>query len=461
MPFSDMREFLARLQEEGELGTVRKEVDPKYELGALCKTAHERGRKALLFERVRGCSMPVVTELLATFKRIALALETDEGDLFSEVVERTKQSVMPTVVSDGPCKEVILKGKDVDLRKVPWITWNKTETAPYITAGLVIVKDPEYGRNVGVYRMMYASPNKTFLRLSPGHHGYEYYKRAELRGEKKLEVAVALGTDPTVFLASQFVPGIDVDEFTIAGALRKKPVELVRCETVDIEVPATAEIVLEGSMSIPPDIGEEGPYGEFCGYSVGTVMKERLWNIQCLTMRKDPLYHGFYLCKGINEEGVIKSITTSVQIYNELKPGHPAIKRVYCSEAGIGIFHCYIQIDERLKRPGMVNNILASSVGVKGSRVKHVFVFDDDIDIASPEEVEWAIATRVQADKDIFIIPNTFGLRLDPSASHEGVTAKLFVDATKGKDFRSEGLALPPEDVWDRVKKNWDSYFTD
>jgi len=459
MPFSDMREFLARLQEEGELGTVRKEVDPKYELGALCKTAHERGRKALLFERVRGCSMPVVTELLATFKRIALALETDEGDLFSEVVERTKQSVTPTVVSDGPCKEVILKGKDVDLRKVPWITWNKTETAPYITAGLVIVKDPEYGRNVGVYRMMYASPNKTFLRLSPGHHGYEYYKRAELRGEKKLEVAVALGTDPTVFLASQFVPGIDVDEFTIAGALRKKPVELVRCETVDIEVPATAEIVLEGSMSIPPDIGEEGPYGEFCGYSVGTVSKERLWNIQCLTMRKDSLYHGFYLCKGINEEGVIKSITTSVQIYNELKPGHPAIKRVYCSEAGIGIFHCYIQIDERLKRPGMVNNILASSVGVKGSRVKHVFVFDDDIDITSPEEVEWAIATRVQADKDIFIIPNSFGLRLDPSATADGVTAKMFVDATKSKDFRSEGLALPPSDVWERVKKDWDSYF--
>ena len=459
MPYSDMREFLARLQEEGELGTVRKEVDPKYELGALCKTAHERGRKALLFERVRGCSMPVVTELLATFKRIALALETDEGDLFSEVVERTKQSVTPTVVSDGPCKEVILKGKDVDLRKVPWITWNKTETAPYITAGLVIVKDPEYGRNVGVYRMMYASPNKTFLRLSPGHHGYEYYKRAELRGEKKLEVAVALGTDPTVFLASQFVPGIDIDEFTIAGALRKKPVELVRCETVDIEVPATAEIVLEGSMSIPPDIGEEGPYGEFCGYSVGTVSKERLWNIQCLTMRKDSLYHGFYLCKGINEEGVIKSITTSVQIYNELKPGHPAIKRVYCSEAGIGIFHCYIQIDERLKRPGMVNNILASSVGVKGSRVKHVFVFDDDIDITSPEEVEWAIATRVQADKDIFIIPNTFGLRLDPSATAEGVTAKLFVDATKSKDFRSEGLALPPDEIWQQVRKNWDSYF--
>jgi UbiD family decarboxylase len=148
-----------------------------------------------------------------------------------------------------------------------------------------------------------------------------------------------------------------------------------------------------------------------------------------------------------------------VQVYNELKPGHPAIKKVYCTEAGIGIFHCYIQIDERLKRPGMVNNILAATVGVKGSRMKHIFVFDDDIDIMSPEEVEWAIATRVQADKDIFIIPNSFGLRLDPSATAEGVTAKLFVDATKSKDFRSEGLALPPEDVWQKVKANWDSYF--
>ncbi len=166
-----------------------------------------------------------------------------------------------------------------------------------------------------------------------------------------------------------------------------------------------------------------------------------------MTMRKNPFYHGFYLCKGINEEGMITSITNSVQVYNELKPGHPAIKRVFCSPAGVGIFHCYIQIDERLKRPGMVNNILASAVGVKDSRVKHVFVFDDDIDITSPEKVEWAIATRVQADKDIFIISNSFGLRLDPSATAEGVTAKLFVDATKGKRFRSEGLALPPGDI--------------
>lgn len=461
MPFSDLREYIDKLDKEGELARVRKEVDPKFELGAICKTAHEKGRKALLFDRVRGTSMPVVTELLTTFKRIAMALETDESDLFKEVVERTKKPVEPKVVNTGPCKEVIWKGKDVDLTKLPWITWNKTEKAPYLTAGMVIVKDPEYGRNMGVYRMMFANRNQTFLRLSPGHHGYEYYKRAELRGETKFEVAVAIGTDPTVFLASQFDPGIDVDEFTIAGALRREPVELVPCETVNIEVPATAEIVLEGHVTIPAEVGDEGPYGEFCGYSVGTVMKERLWNIQCLTMRKDPLYHGFYLCKGINEEGVIKSLTASVQVYNELKPGHPAIKRVHCSEAGIGIFHCYIQIDERLKRPGMVNNILASSVGVKGSRVKHVFVFDDDIDITSPEEVEWAIATRVQADKDIFIIPNTFGLRLDPSATSEGVTAKMFVDATKSKDFRSEGLALPPSDVWERVKKDWDSYFTD
>ncbi len=459
MPFSDLREYVEKLEQEGELARVRKEVDPAYELGAICKTAHERGRKALCFERVRGSDMPVVTELMTTFKRIAIALETEQDDLFTEVIERTKASVEPKVVKQGACKEVILKGKDVDLTRLPWITWNKTEKAPYLTAGLVIVKDPEFGRNVGVYRMMFANRNQTFLRLSPGHHGYEYYKRAEFRGEKKLEVAVALGTDPTLFLASQFVPGIDVDEFTIAGALRKTPVELVRCETVDLEVPAAAEIVLEGYVSIPPEIGDEGPYGEFCGYSVGTVIRERLWTVQCMTMRKNPLYHGFYLCKGINEEGVIKSITTSVQIYNELKPGHPAIKRVHCSEAGIGIFHCYIQIDERLKRPGMVNNILASSVGVKGSRVKHVFVFDDDIDITNPEEVEWAIATRVQADKDIFIIPNSFGLRLDPSATSEGVTAKLFVDATKSKDFRSEGLALPPQDVWERVQKNWSSYF--
>ncbi|MBI4528330.1 MAG: UbiD family decarboxylase [Deltaproteobacteria bacterium] len=459
MPFSDLREYLAELDRQGELARIVKEVDSQYELGAICNVSHDKGRKALFFERVGGQSMPVVTELLTTMRRIAISLETDETDLFLEVVRRITKRVEPKIVAHGPCKEIILRGKDVDLTRLPWITWNKTEVAPYLTAGLVIVKDPEYGRNVGVYRMMFANQRQTFLRLAAGHHGYEYYKRAEFRGEKKLEVAVAVGTDPAVFLGSQFVAPIDVDEFAIAGALRGEPVELVRCETVDLEVPATAEIVLEGYVSIPPELGEEGPYGEFCGYSVGKVIRERLWTIECITMRKNPIYHGFYLCKGMNEEGVIKSITTSAQIYSQLKPSHPAIQRVYCTPAGVGSFHCLIQISEKQKRPGIVNNILASTAGVKSGGVKHVFVFDDDVDITNPEEVEWAFATRVQADRDIFIIPNCAGIRLDPSATPEGTTAKLFVDATKSKDFRAEGLALPPDEVLDQVRRNWDGYF--
>src|SRR5215813_1323436 len=189
MPFDDLREFVDKLDKAGELARVRKEVDPKYEVGAICKMIHDKGRKALFFEKVRGCSMPVATELLGTFKRIAMAIDADETDLFNEVMERTKLSIEPTIVNDGPCKEIILKGKDVDLNRLPWITWNKTEKAPYITAGLVIVKDPEYGRNLGVYRMMYANRNQTFMRFRPGHHGYDFYRRAELRGEKKLEVA--------------------------------------------------------------------------------------------------------------------------------------------------------------------------------------------------------------------------------------------------------------------------------
>ena len=461
MPFSDLRQYLQKLEADGDLARIHREVDPNFEMGAICKTAHEKGRKALYFDRVRGSSMPVVTELLSTTKRIATALDTDEKSLFADVIARTKRLVDPVVVPNGPCKEIILKGTEVDLAKLPWITWNQTEKAPYLTAGLVIVKDPEFGRNVGVYRMMFAGKNQTFLRFSPGHHAYEYFRRAEFRGEKKFEIAVAIGTDPSIFLASQFVPGIDIDEFAIAGALRGQPVELVRCETVNLEVPATAEIVLEGYMSIPASIGDEGPYGEFCGYSVGKMERERLWNIECITMRKNPLYHGFYLCKGLNESGVIQCLTVSTLLYNALKPAHPAIKKIYCPPAGLGTFHCHIQIDERLKRPGMANNILASVIGVKGSRVKHVFIFDDDIDITKPEEVDWAIATRVQADKDIFIIPNCFGLRLDPSATAEGVTAKLFVDATKSREFRSEGTALPPEEVWTKVRENWDSYFRD
>ena len=148
MPFVDLQEFIEKLDKEAELGRVRKEVDPKFELGALCKTVHEKGRKALLFEKVRGNSMPVVTELLGTFKRIAMAIDTDETDLFSEIVERTKVSVEPTIVKDGPCKEVILKGKDVDLDRLPWITWNKTEKSPYISFRLALINP---GEKLGLY----------------------------------------------------------------------------------------------------------------------------------------------------------------------------------------------------------------------------------------------------------------------------------------------------------------------
>jgi UbiD family decarboxylase len=142
MPFSDLREFVNKLDEADELARVHKEVDPKYEVGAICKTIHDKGRQALFFEKVRGCSMPVATELLGTFKRIAIAIDADEKDLFTEVMERTKRSIEPTIVSDGPCKEIILKGNDVDLDRLPWITWNKTEKAPYITDAVTLLITP-------------------------------------------------------------------------------------------------------------------------------------------------------------------------------------------------------------------------------------------------------------------------------------------------------------------------------
>src|SRR4029453_13466440 len=142
MPFSDLRQYLQKLEADGDLARIRREVDPSYELGAICKTAHEKGRKALYFERVRGSSMPVAHELSSTTKRIATALETDEKSLFADVIDRTKKLVDPVTVQNGPCKEIILKGTEVDLSKLPWITWNRTEKAPYLTAGLVIVKDP-------------------------------------------------------------------------------------------------------------------------------------------------------------------------------------------------------------------------------------------------------------------------------------------------------------------------------
>ncbi|HEY7320721.1 MAG TPA: UbiD family decarboxylase [Candidatus Binatia bacterium] len=453
----DLRQFLGVLESEGELHRISAEVDPKHELGAICKIQNERPNgPALLFENVKGNKIPVVGQLLASDRRVALALGLSQERVFDETVNRASHPIKPRLVPQGPCQEVVFEGADVDVTQLPICTNNPRDGGPYITAGHVIIKDPEYGKNLSIYRMMLVSKNEVTIRLTPGHDGYDFIKNAEKRGQKKFDVAVCIGVPPAVYVASQFEPRIGVYELEIAGGLAGAPVDVVKCKTIDLEVPALAEFVLEGELTIPAKTGNEGPFGEFCGYTTQQVPNERIMTIKALTHRKHPVYHNIWLGKPPHEHLYVDALTYAVAAYQELKPAYPALKKAYAPPWGVSIV-LLLQLEKRLMRPGIVDNILAASLYTRSGKWKHVFVLDEDVVLEDPNEVLWALTTRFQPTTDMFVIPRGITSTLEPSATAQGVTSKLMLDLTIKENFRGE-VAEPTETMRQAVLERWKEY---
>jgi UbiD family decarboxylase len=453
----DLRQFLRVLESEGELQKIDTQVDAKHELGAICKIHNERPNSpALLFENIKGSTIPVVGQLLASDRRVALALGLSQENVFEETVRRATHPMPTRLMPSGPCQEVVLEGGEVDVTKLPLCTNNPRDGGPYITAGHVIIKDPEYGQNLSIYRMMLVSKNEVTIRFTPGHDGYDFIKNAEKRGQKKFEVAVCIGVPPAVYVASQFEPRIGVYELEIAGGLAGAPIDVVKCRTIDLAVPALAEIVLEGELTIPAKTGNEGPFGEFCGYTTQQVPNERIMTIKALTHRKNPVYHNIWLGKPPHEHLYVDALTYAVAAYLELKPAYPVLKKAYAPPWGVSIV-LILQLENRLKRPGIVDNILAASLYTRSGKWKHVIVVDEDINIEDPNEVLWALTTRFQPATDMYVIPRGITSTLEPSATAEGVTSKLMLDLTKKQNFRGE-VAEPTEAMRQAVLQRWREY---
>jgi UbiD family decarboxylase len=453
----DLRQFLNVLESKGELHKIGTEVDPKHELGAICKIQNERPNSpALLFENVKGNRMPVVGQLLASDGRVALALGLSQNSAFDETVKRANHPIKPRLVPQGPCQEVVFEGADVDVTRLPMCTNNPRDGGPYITAGHVIIKDPEYGNNLAIYRMMFVSKNEVTIRFTPGHDGYDFIKNAEKRGQKTFEVAVCIGVPPAVYVASQFEPRAGVYELEIAGGLVGEPVDVVKCRTIDLEVPALAEIILEGELTIPAKTGSEGPFGEFCGYTTQQVPNERIMTIKAITHRKNPVYHNIWLGKPPHEHLYVDALTYAVAAYQELKPAYPALKKAYAPPWGVSIV-LILQLEKRLMRPGIVNKILAASLYTRSGKWKHVIVVDEDINIEDANEVLWALTTRFQPATDMFVIPRGITSSLDPSSAVDGLTSKLMLDLTIKENFRGE-VAEPTGAMRQAVLQRWKEY---
>ena len=455
MAYYDLREFVLALEEKGELKRVKRKVNPEFELAGVCIESITQRGPVLLFENVKGSETPVLNNPFVSRRLVALALQCREEDLLKVWMERAEKKISPIIVKDGPCKEV--KVRNPDLTRFPvLILWHEGDGGPYITFGQFICKDPETGRrNVGIYRIQVKGPQRGGLLIKPPQHAGVCLEKAETMG-RPLEFAVAIGTEPASYLCTQAPLGFGEDEYELASSLRQAPLELVKCETVDIEVPAHAEIVLEGRV-LPNVREDEGPFGEWTGYMSGRAPRPVI-EFTCLTHRRDPIYEVTYEGYPIwGPTNVMQAVAREPEWFKRISSHTcPTVRDVHFTFGGCAGLHVVVSIKKQAEGQG--KNVLMDLL--RSNQTKLAIVVDDDIDVRDLHQVEWAIATRFQADHDLIVVSGAAGMKLDPSQPNfpDGVGAKMGIDATRKLNARFPPANRIHEEVMARIKRDWKSY---
>lgn len=406
---------------------IKKEVTTEYEIA---KLLHENPDKTVFFERVKGYDFKVVGNVCYSRERLCEALNINKEEYIPHVLKALENPADPIIMEEGECQTIVKKS----LEDLPILRHFDKERR-YITSSIVIAKDEEFERNVSVHRMMVLSDNKLAIRLVE-RHLYEYHKRAEEQG-KALEVAIAIGVHPAIFFASSYSVPLGYDEFRFASSLLGKPLELVRCKTVGLEVPRQAEIIIEGRI-LPRQRAEEGPFVDITG-TYDIIRKQPIVEVTCITHRKQAIYHA--LLPSGREHKIFMGMPQEPKIYSAVKKV-ANVKNACLTEGGCNWLHGVVSIAKKRDEDGK-RAILAALEAHRS--MKHVVVVDEDIDIYDPEAVEYAIATRFQADRDMVVIRNVKGSSLDPSASEDATTTKVGIDATKplGKEKAFEVAKIP------------------
>jgi len=400
---------------------VTEEIDPKYQIMAVVDR-FERSRKSpiILFKNVRGSKFPCVVNVCASRKRIARSLGVNRDELFKKYLSALDNPHKPTMVSEGPIHERIILGDKVNLFDLPKIFFHENEGGPYITAGLLIAKHPKTGiRNLSYNRLMIKDKDKMCIHMTVGKHLWECHRAAKDLG-KPLEICVVLGNHPGISLGSLYPGAFGIDEYDIIGGLIGKSLEIVPAKTVNIEVPASSEIVIEGEI-LPDDLDDEGPFCEFAGYMVDAA-KKPVVRVKAITHRNNAIYQT--ICSGSHYEHLLMgAIPMEANIFKGVRAAVPSITDVHVPTG----LTCFISIKKRAQGQG-INALLAAFAS--DLYMKQVVVVDDDIDVHDTRQVLWAMATRVQPERDLLVIRNSRGSDLDPSCSEEGITSKIGIDAT-------------------------------
>ena len=469
MAYRDLRVYLAALEDKGKLKRIRKEVEKDWEIAAICrqlffKFPSER-RPAVLFENVKGFSMPVVAGVLGVSRQVyALGLETDSLDGINRKWDHALGNPLPPrIVENGPCKENILKGDQVDILKLPVPVWTVGEDpGPFFTSPYVITKDPETGvRNVGIYRMQVKGRNKTGFLIGKHQDASWHLGKNEARNQPT-PVAVVVGSDPSIGFVAASKMSETLDEFSIAGALRGEPVDLVPCETVPLEVPATAEIVLEGE--IPAKVREpEGPFGEYTGY-MGPPGMQPVFIIKCMTFRNNAIYQAFISQRPPSESSCIRGVGREWPLFKHLKYTlNLPIEDLRLKEAGGSGAFLVVSIKKQFT--GQVRQVMSGVWSLRNGFGKITVIVDDDIDVWDDFAVDWALSWRARPDKDVTIEKDVQAVGLDPSLAPYSVPqddpvrlvgSRLAIDATKKHEYPA--VSLPPKEHLDLVAGRWKEY---
>jgi len=441
----DLRSYLELIKQNHpeDLLVVSREVDPAFEITAITVKLEQEAKRRpiLLFEKIKGTKFPVLTNLHAGRSRLATAIHAKPEEMQKAYLHAMEKPIPPKRVSKAPVKEMILTGDKIDLYKLPQILHHQEDAGAYITAAVAFAKDPNSDTwNCAYNRLMIKGRDTTSIHLTLAKHLWEFQRAAEAQG-KPLAVAFAIGVHPAIALGCLAIGSIDEDERAIMGGLLGEPLELVKCETSDLLVPAHAEMILEGEI-LPHERTPEGPFGEFTGYSLGERQREVL-KVRAITHRRDAIFQDITV--GHLDHLMLSTTPIEANLYRAVRAMVPTVKSVRVPAP----FTCYVSIEQRIS--GQAKNAILAVLGAD-LYMKRVVVVDHDVDVFNDRQMSWAIATRCQPDRDIVIITNTRGSDLDPSTREDGNTSKWGVDATAKPSLAAyTPRHRIPKEVWQRI----------